>query len=155
MIKVWRSITDQLWWRQHLLGTNVHPASRAIILCYLPMYESILHPQLAFHHSQGPNEQAPRQVRLICLFLKDERNLSNEFRRSAGSISPLTSNSSKLPTTRPFLIFLQLSQIFKGLFPRDSCERQSINIRLDNYNWDVMIVQYRLDGAMSLLSPKV
>jgi hypothetical protein len=36
--------------------------------------------------------------------------------------SPLTINSSKLPTTRPFLIFLQLSQIFKGLFPRDSCE---------------------------------
>lgn len=33
---------------------------------------------------------------------------------------PLTINSSKLPTTNPLRIFRQLSQIFSGLFPRDS-----------------------------------
>lgn len=37
---------------------------------------------------------------------------------------PLTINSSKLPTTNPLRIFRQLSQIFSGLFPRDSCNTQ-------------------------------
>lgn len=37
--------------------------------------------------------------------------------------SPLCINSSKLVTTSPFLTFLELSHILKGLFPLTSCER--------------------------------
>lgn len=50
-----------------------------------------------------------------------------EIQMQANSDVPLTINSSKLPTTNPLRIFRQLSQIFSGLFPRDSCSTQQKN----------------------------
>lgn len=37
---------------------------------------------------------------------------------------PRTKSSSKVPTTTPLRTFRQLSQIFSGLLPRDSCEEK-------------------------------
>ena len=72
-----------------------------------------------------------KHITCVCMRMYDGSNGSRMYvwmfyKMDAGYVLvfvihlPLTNNSSKLPTTRPFRILRKLSQIFKGLFPRDS-----------------------------------